>query len=176
MNPQILRRSRKYKHELYAKARALNAAPRVASAEAGLNPINAYRTENLPKVQRRIRELREVGDLDVARQRRVIRDELVRIAFHRVPDLFVENEKGELVMRPISEWTDDERAAIAELWTDKDGINRVRPHSKLTAIDLLMKLDGLAEPDRLDMVMDADIGIQVTRIERHIVRPANQDG
>lgn len=161
MNPQNLRLSRKYKHELYAKARALNAAPRVAAAEAGLNPINAYRTENLPKIQRRVRELKQVGDLDIAHRRRIIRDELDRTAFFRVPDLYVEDEAGNLRRRPLSEWTDDERAAVLEMWTDKDGIDRVRAYSKLTAIDLLMKLDGLVDPDVVALTVNQTVNNQV---------------
>jgi hypothetical protein len=166
MNPQPLRKSRKYKHELYAQARAKAAAPRVACAEAGLNPINAYRTENLPKVQQRIRELREVGDLDISRQRRILRDELTRIAFGRLPDLFTEDDKGNRSLLPLSEWTDDERAAIAEIWTDKDGTERVRAHSKLTAIDLLMKLDGLVDPDVIALQLNTQIVNGVPRNER----------
>lgn len=177
MNPLTIRRSTKDKHELYAQLRVKLVPPRVACAEVGLNPINAYRTEATPKVQRRIRELRERDELDISRQRRILRDELTRVAMLRLPDLFFEDDKGERHLRPISEWTDDERAAIAELWTDKDGIDRVRPHSKLNAIDLLMKLDGLVDPDNIvALQVNQTVNGDITRIERLIVRPANQDG
>ncbi len=161
MTPVIRRISRKDKHELYAQARVKLSQPRAASAIAGLDPTNAYRVENLPKVQRRIRELRERDELDISRERRVIREELFRIIFLCMPDLFTEDEHGNRSVRPISEWTDDERAAIAELWTDKDGIDRIRPYSKLIAIDLLMKLDGLVDPDTIALTVNQTVNKQV---------------
>jgi hypothetical protein len=143
---------------------------------AGTDPSNAYRVENLPKVQRRIRELRERDLLDLTHRRRILRDELDRVIFFRYPDLYIEDENGVRHMRPVSEWTDDERAAVAEMWTDKDGVDRVRAHSKLTAIDMAMKLDGLVDPDTIALQVNQTVNGDITRIERHIVRSPNQDG
>lgn len=160
MTPVIRRISRKDKHELYAQARVKLSVPRVASALAGLDPTNSYRVENLPKVQRRMRELRDRDELDISHERRILREELIRVIFFRMPELFVEDETSRR-LRPVSEWTEDERAAVAEMWTDKDGIERVRGYSKLTAIDLLMKLDGLVDPDTIALTVNQTVNAQV---------------
>jgi hypothetical protein len=125
--------------------------PRVACVQAGLHPVNSTRVERIPYVQNRIRELREMDIVDVTLTRRVLREELYKLVFCRVPDLFTVDANGRRYLLPMEEWTDDQRAAVSEIWTDKDGIDRVKTHSKLSAIDLLMKLDGLSEPERVDV-------------------------
>jgi hypothetical protein len=158
------------KEERYSELRAKLIPPRLACVQAGYpNAHNAARLENRRRIQNRIREHRYHDEIDIAWQRRLLREELTRVALFRLPDLFVEiemkNDKGEVVdikrvLRPLSEWSDEERAAIAELYEDKDGLDRVKPHSKLTAIDLLMKLDGLVDPDMVVNV-NQSVGVQV---------------
>lgn len=151
------------REERYAQARAKLIPSRQACVQAGWSsPHNAARVERRKRVQARIRELRYHDEVDIAWQRRVLRQELMAIAMLRMPDLFVEtvapvldrdgNPTGEMHvierrMRPFSEWTDEEKAAVGEFYTDKDGIERLKAHSKIAAIEMLCKLDGLVEPD-----------------------------
>ena len=152
------------REELYAQARAKLVPSRAACVQAGWSSAhNAARIERRKRVQNRIRELRYYDDVDIAWQRRILRQELMAIAMLRVPDLFVEefedtvDGSGNIIgrklvsrrLRPLTEWTDEERAAIVDLSCDKDGVDRVKANSKTSAIELLMKLDGLLELDTI---------------------------
>jgi hypothetical protein len=152
------------REELYAQARAKLVPSRAACVHAGYpNAHNAARIEKRPRVLQRIRELRHHDEVDIGWQRRVLRQELMALAMARLPDLFeiVKDDDGKEIgrqLKPLSQWTDDDRAAVAELYTDKDGNDRVKLHSKTSAIELLCKLDGLIEPDTIAMFNQINVG------------------
>lgn len=117
------------------------------------HPGNAARLLREPLIQAEIKrlmpnEMSEAGDpLYVAYRRRLVRAELDRVAFFRLPDIL--DAEGKL--RPLSELTDDQRAALAEIAFGDDGPLKVKAHSKDAALTQLMKLDGLGEPEKLDV-------------------------
>lgn len=156
------------REERYAQARAKLVPSRLAAVQAGWGSAhNAARIESRPRVQERIRDLRYHDEVDIAWQRRLLREELTRIALFRMPELFEEDKHGKRSLRPISDWTDDERAAVAEIWLDSDGGDRVKAHSKLSAIELLMKLDGLVDPDVMVSVsQQTAVGVAATDADR----------
>jgi hypothetical protein len=140
------------REERYARLRARLISSRQAAIDAGYKDAhNAARLEKRGRIAKRIAELRQHDEVDLGWQRRKLREELMRVAMARLPDLFeptfnaAGNEIGRQ-LKPMSQWSEDERAAVAELIEDKDGIEKVKLHPKLTAIDLLMKLDALVDP------------------------------
>lgn len=105
------------------------------------------------RVQQRIEELRKFisGKYNITRER--LAKELGRIAFGDVTGMF--NDDGEL--KPLSELTEDQRACVAgieveELYAGNFNIGKskkIKTESKTKAIELLSRMFGMNEPDKL---------------------------
>lgn len=146
------------RHERFAQGCALLLPPAIAYRQAGFSdkfPANAQKLLRKPKIKDRIQELRLRDEVDISYRRAVVRRELDCVAFCRLPGVF-KNSKGKLL--DLESLTDEEQAAISEVNVDDDGEGnvhvKVKAHPKLSAIELLMKLDGLSEPDKLEVSWD----------------------
>jgi hypothetical protein len=133
------------------------------------HPGNAARLLREPLVQAEIRRLTSADEAAgnpayIGYRRALLRAELDRIAFFRLPDVLDEG----LHLKPLAELTDDQRAAIAEISVDADGRRKVKAHSKDAAIAQLIKLDGLAEPDKV--VLGGDIAVTVKDARAEVQR------
>lgn len=118
------------------------------AAVVAKHPGNAARLLREPLIQEEIRRLLAVDEAMadptfIAYRRSLIRAELDRIAFFRLPDVLT---------RKIEDWTDDERAAVSEISATAEGKRKVKAHSKTDAIAQLIKLDRLDERDEQDGV------------------------
>jgi phage terminase small subunit len=73
-------------------------------------------------------------------------NELGAVAYARVTDFMIV-ENGRVVVKDTALWTDEQKAAVSEIWetTDGDGyrVIRIKLHDKLGAIDKLGKSIGL---------------------------------
>lgn len=143
---------RNAKHERFAQGCAMLLPPNVAYRQAGFSdkhPGNATKLLRNARVKDRIAELRLRDEVDLSYRRAVVRRELDCVAFFRLPGIF---NGGKL--RDLDALADEERAAIAEISDDGEGHVRIKAHGKLSALELLMKLDGLSEPDKLEVSCD----------------------
>jgi Terminase small subunit len=72
--------------------------------------------------------------------------ELGAVAYARMTD-FMTVENGRVVVKDTAQWTDEQKAAVSEIWetTDGDGyrVIRIKLHDKLVALDRLGKSIGL---------------------------------
>lgn len=142
--------------ERYAQLRARLMPSRRAAVTAGYKDAhNAARLERERKIQQRISELRRLDDLDISEQRRTLRDRLMCIAMANYPDLFepTYDDAGQVngeKLRPMQDWTPEERAAVEEVYEDKFNETRIRMRSSVDAIKALMQLDGLAAPTQIE--------------------------
>jgi phage terminase small subunit len=72
--------------------------------------------------------------------------ELGAVAYARMTD-FMTVENGRVVVKDTALWTDEQKAAVSEIWetTDGDGyrVIRIKLHDKLVALDRLGKSIGL---------------------------------
>lgn len=140
----------KKEHLKFCELVAVLTPPAVAYARAYAKsdnadkyPGNAARLLREPLIQAEIKQL--LGDDEaanpayIAYRRRLVRAELDRIAFFRLPDA---------MSARVDEWTDDQRAAIAEITVSEDGKRKIKAHSKSEALAQLIKLDGLAPESR----------------------------
>lgn len=149
-----------------------------AARTAGYSPDSAKEIacENLtkPHIQARIHQLRaEMGKAyNVTRER--IAQELARIGFSDIRNLF--DEKGAL--KTPENWSDEDAAAVASVETDElfEGFGREREQVGLTkkvkvwektkALEALCRLMGYNEPDKKELSGSIDIkqiqGMNVT--------------
>lgn len=88
----------------------------------------------IQRLVERYREmLRETFGLDA----RSVIEEMKSIAFSNVMDVVEVGEEGDVNLRRGSEIPEAARAAISEISTTKDGVVKVRMHSKLDALKSL---------------------------------------
>lgn len=148
------------KQERFCQAYLIDFNATKAAKEAGYSHETAYSIghENLskPEIQVRINELRiSMGkSFNVTRER--IAQELARIGFSDIRELF--NEDGSL--KPPNEWPDDLAATVASIETDElfQGVGRdreqigftkkVKVWEKVKALEALCKLIGYNAPEK----------------------------
>jgi hypothetical protein len=119
---------------------------------ADKHPGNAARLLREPLIQEELKRLLGETDvagdpLTVAYRRNLVRRELERIAFFRLPNVL--NDDGS--MKALSELSDDDKAAIEEIVIGEDGKRKCKPHSKTAALAQLVNLDGLGAPKRTEL-------------------------
>jgi len=72
--------------------------------------------------------------------------ELGAVAYARMTD-FMTVENGRVVVKDTALWTDEQKAAVSEIWETADGdgyrVIRIKLHDKLVALDRLGKSIGL---------------------------------
>ena len=150
------------KEELFCQSYLIDFNGARAARDAGYSVESAKEiaSQNLTKIhiQARINELRQqMGKaFNVTRER--IAQELARIGFLDIRNIFDENGS----LKSPENWSDDEAAAIAGLESeqlfefDEDGnknwtgyLKKVKLSDKRAALDSLSKLMGYNEPDKL---------------------------
>jgi phage terminase small subunit len=172
------------KEEAFCQAYLIDFNGAKAARLAGYseNSAKEIASENLTKlhIRERISELRnEMGrSFNISRER--IAQELARIGFLDIRNVFDDNGK----LKDPKEWGDDEAAAIAGLETEQtfEGygedrtwtgyLKKVKLTDKKAALDSLAKLMGYNAPDKASLV-DPDgnavqpiINITVVRIKK----------
>ena len=151
------------KQELFCQRYLIDFNATKAAKEAGYSEDTAHSIgwENLrkPEIQNRITELRQqMGKAyNVTRER--IAQELARIGFMDIRNIFDENG----TLKSPENWSDDEAAAIAGLETEQtfDGygkdrvwtgyLKKVKLTDKRAALDSLSKLMGYNEPEKHEL-------------------------
>lgn len=140
-----------------------------AATRAGYSEKTAYsqgqRLLKNPEVQQHLAALRQQIMLESRVQVKSVVEELVKLAFTNLSDVLAASDG--LKVKPFEELTPAQLAAIAEIseTVNKYGTTRkVKMHSKLQALDMLMKhlggyvtasdlIDRLP-PERLDQLID----------------------
>lgn len=148
------------KQELFCRLYLIDFNATKAAKEAGYSEDTAYSIgwENLrkPEIQDRISELRKEigGKFNITKER--IAQELALIAFGDTKNVF--DESGRL--KPPSEWTDEGRVissyeeSVTEFGDEDNGgtktTKKVRQWDKIKAMEVLARLMGYNEPDKLE--------------------------
>lgn len=148
------------KQEKFCQEYVIDLNAGAAARRAGYSEKTDYSIgwENLrkPEIQSRIAELRKetASALNITREK--VAQELARIAFSDVREVFTEDG----ALKPISEWPDEVAAAIGSVETDelfegrgedreKVGVTRkVKTWDKVKAAEALAKLMGWNSPDK----------------------------
>jgi phage terminase small subunit len=156
------------KQESFCQAYLIDFNATKAAKLAGYSEDTAHSIgwENLrkPEIQKRITELREQTGKTYNVTRERIAQELARIGFMDIRNIFDENG----VLKSPDNWPDDEAAAIAGLeseqifegfgeertWTGY--LKKVKLSDKRAALDSLSKLMGYNEPDKVQHSGDID--------------------
>lgn len=129
--------------------------------------VNACKLKNETKVALRIEELEE------ERRKKynpdIIKGELIEtyadIFRHDVTQMFKEDEEtGKMKMKSILEFPKELRCAIKDIGT-KDGRLSVRFHDKVDAGRELARLLGLNEPEKTDVNISGNKGIDVRIVD-----------
>ena len=129
----------------------------------------AWRLFRMPKIRKRIAEIRQEN----ARQSNVkpgqVLDELAKIAFAKITDYVRWDAEGNIEALSSDELTDDQKAAIQEvLGRDNWKGRRIRLYDKIAALDRLAKYLGLLT-EKVDITSGGEPFATLTdeqRIER----------
>jgi phage terminase small subunit len=108
--------------------------------------------------------------------------ELGAVAYARMTD-FMTVENGRVVVRDTALWTDEQKAAVSEIWETTDGVGyrviRIKLHDKLVALDRLGKSIGLfKEKSESTITHQIEFTDPMARIKERLasLRRSQQDG
>lgn len=147
-----------------------------AAREAGYSESSCYVIAHellrKPKIQQRIKELRdEMGKgFNITRER--IAQEYARIAFFDIRKIHTVDG----AIMPVNQFGDDEAAAIAGIEVDEaviaddagermvvGSLKKIKVSDKRAALDSLVKLMGYAEPDKSEVKNTHKISLNIVR-------------
>ena len=174
---------RNRRHEQYCRLRVLGISPISAARDSGFTPGlrgTVSKLERNAKIIARVRYLAGNSD-DVLRAKRAkIEARMWAIMDASIKDYTRITESGSLILdaSPIAELPEDEQrellAVVKSVSPTKYG-PRVEMFSPLDAASQLRALNGLDAPKRMELT-GADGGpMQIARVERVIVDPADSD-
>lgn len=123
----------------YVRTRNATTAYGIAYPDAELSTCGSRGCELLKDalIQRLVERYREMLRETFGLDARSVIEEMKSIAFSNVMDVVEVGEEGDVNLRRGSEIPEAARAAISEISTTKDGVVKVRMHSKLDALKSL---------------------------------------
>jgi hypothetical protein len=112
---------------------------------------NVGRLVKQPKIQARIAELQREFNEAAGIKMRWLQEKLIPLATSDVTRYFESDATGKLSLRDVTQLPSELRGALSELKIDADGQVTVKTHSKLAAIDTLIKMSGGFAPERIEL-------------------------
>lgn len=148
---------RNYRHELFARARAILLPLLEAARSAGyttMTPGNAAKIDRMLKVRERVKYLAGNTEEIIRAKREQVERELNRVAMANMDDFTVINRKGLpiLDLRSLQKLPDEERrelmAAVKAVRYTENGPT-FELHGKLEALAQIRKINGLDAPEKI---------------------------